>query len=186
MEINVSNLKTEVSNFNKLVEEYEKIYLNLYNELSSVSFFWKDNHANLFFEHISFEKLKISKSFEELITLKNQYQYIIEKYQTIGNRIIFDLNNRNDIINKFDTYISGIDRIVQSYESLDLSFCREFVSSINHQKTTLIKEKSQVGELKNKVIEMLNKIEEIEKEIKLKISSINIEILKETAINDFI
>ena len=55
MNINIEKLKINLSELNKLIEDYEKIYYSLYNELSNCSGFWQDNNATLFFEDVNIE-----------------------------------------------------------------------------------------------------------------------------------
>ena len=119
MEINIGHLKTELSNLNKLLEEYNINNLNMYNELSKTGSYWIDNHSIMFSNTISFEKLKVNKVYKEMKELKEIYQYMIISYQDIGNKIKINISGREDVLNKFDNITSMINKVINEYNNLE-------------------------------------------------------------------
>lgn len=184
--VNVDELKTNLIKYNSLIENYQSIYDNLYNEISSASFFWNDEHASSFFENINVEKIKVGNVISELNSVKNVYSYIVSNYEKIGNKIVFDLDLRNEIMEKFDNYINKIIKIIKYYDSLDLSFCVQESKFITSEKNKLVVMKNVVFNLKEKIMKIFDDIEEIEKQVNLMISKINIGVIKESEIDNFI
>lgn len=186
MIVNVSNLRAELLNFNKILKTYEENFLNLYNELSFSSSFWSDGHSIRFYRDIESDKLKNSIAIEEVNSVKNIYDYILSQYESLGEKIKFELNNRGAVLTKFDDYIKLLGTILELYEGLDLSFCPDVSGTIQREKSTLYSIKTQAIEIRNKTKSILDKILEIENEVKSKTSHINLDIVKEKEIDQYI
>ncbi len=186
MYINLSNLKNEVNKLNNLINKYEEIYLNLYNEFNFSSYLWHDKNSESFFESLKMEKLKIKNNIEEIDDVKQLYDYIINQYEVIGNEIKCNLNSEKNILLKFDSYLAELSKTITYYNNLDLSFCPQFKEMITKEKNIIIREKIEIENVRNKIKKMYKKINEIEREVKLKISKINIEYIKENDMNNFI
>ena len=186
MKIDVSKLKEDITTFQNLLKEYEENYLNYYHELSSASFFWQDSHADSFFKNVNLEKLKVESFYEELSVLSQIYQFLIAEYQNFGNVIQFDLNERDTVISKFNLYFEKIEDIIRCYQDLDLSFCHDLRNKIRKEELTLIEKKKQMESIFNKWKEYSYKIEEIEKQVNQNLSKLEIEVLQEKEITEFI
>lgn len=182
MNINVKNIEAELQCLNNLIEDYEDIYLNLYNEISSVSFFWQDKNEVRFIDNINADKQKIRTTIEELISISEIYSYLVTSYQKIGNSIRCNLSAKNGVISRLDTYILKLDNIILVYSSLDLSFCTSIAQQINNQKNILIHQLKKAQKIKQSLQQKFNEIEKIEKVINLKISKIKLEIIQDKAI----
>lgn len=180
MEININSLKQELSALNKLIEEYNINNLNMYNTFSSTTPYWIDPHSILFQNNINFEKIKVTKTYNEMIELKDIYNYMITSYQNIGDKIKINISGRENILNKFDNIISMINSIINKYNNLDYSFANvNIITMLNKEKTELNQTKERIINLKTDIYKKFNYIENIEREIALKISRINIEYLEE-------
>ncbi len=186
MEIKVDSLKTEVNKFNRMIEEYEEIYLNLYNQISSASFYWQDPKAIQFFKQISLEKLQVKTMIDEMNSVRQVYAFLIEKYQMLGNKIVCNLQNRDRLLLKFDRYVNQLNNLIDHYNRLNLSFCRKEARYLRNQRSILISMRNEIMEIRDCVKQKFNDIETIEKEVNLKISRLKIEIIKETDIQQFI
>ena len=184
MNVNISNLKSEIFEYKKLIEEYEENHLNLYNEISSASFFWNDEFSKKFFIEKNNEKLKDFNTLQELNTIKNIYDYLIQKYENIGNEIDFNLSEKDNIINIYNEMISKLKRIKTSYSTLNISFCPYEAKIINNQISKIKSSIKNIEESKNKISSIFNKIENIEKEVKFNISKLVIEIIKESYLEE--
>lgn len=186
MTINVTNLKNELNNLNKLLEDYEDIYLNMYNEFSSSSFFWYDEKAKNFFNDINKEKIKMNTMLTEFKDLSSIYNYIIISYEKFGNNIQCELSARDEIVSNINNYRNKLNGIINSYNNLDLRNCAKVSNLIISEKNKLDGVSNQVDELYNKVNNFYNEIETIEREIKLRLSKIKIETIKENIVNDYV
>ena len=177
-EVDVINLKKLVNKYNSLIEKYQQNYLNIYNEIKNSNLYWVDPHALRFFVAIDIEKHKIDISYDELIKMGNIYEYIVRKYESIGNYISFNLENRDYLLSKLNTYINNINSIINSYGSLDYSFANWSVqSSINNQINSLRTMLRDAMGVKERIRTLLNDIKESENKIQNMINNVDISVL---------
>lgn len=186
MNINIEKLKVEVRELSNLINEYETIYYNLYNELSGCSSFWNDNNSVVFFDDVNIEKVNVGDTIKELREICSLYDYLIDKYGYIGNKLKFNIGLKDDILLKFDKYLDRIYNLLGEFRSLEFSFSPSIASNLYGDIDRLINVANMLVRLKDKVKKQFNLFEEIEKEISLKISRINIEVFKENDIQKFI
>ena len=186
MEIQVLRIKEEVNELNNLIESYQLNYLNLYNIVNDMSHYWQDHYSCLFFKDIELRKIEIDNTITEITNLKNLYNYLVYKYENIGNNIKFNLSNKESVYSKIDNCLNQYQNIINSYNSLDLSFCGSEVSSISSQISTLTNAKNILSNYREELRNIINYIEEIEREITRKISGINIEDIKEQEIGRYV
>ena len=186
MEINVLALEKEYDLLTKSIESFYENILNIYNELNWASGYWNDFHARLFFTNVNSEKIKLNNTYNELKSLNDIYTFLIEQYKSIGNKIRVNLEEKNKVITKFNDFREKINELVSLYNDLDLSFCTVTIANkLAKQKQELIKIKEKIVTDKEKVKNIFEKIEQIEKDVNLRLSKINIEIIKEADINEF-
>lgn len=186
IKVNVDKLKDELRELNTLINDYETNYYNLYNELKNVSNFWKDDKSVKFFSNIDVEKLQVGKLEDEIEDIRNIYNYLIDKYNCIGNDIKIDMDLRDDISLQFDKLLEIIYDGIDNFKSLDFEYCNSIANDVYSNIDNLIYVSNLIVSLKSKVNKKFNLCEEIEKNINLKITKINVEILKENDINDII
>ncbi len=185
MEIDIQTLEKNSSKLIKNIDDFSNNISNIYNELNWVSGCWNDYHARLFFTNVESERIKINKTYDELVLLKEVYESIISQYKSIGNKFKVNLEAKEDILNKFNLFSDKINETISLYNDLDLSFCSDIANKINNQKSKLLKIKENIVSAKTKVKDTLEKIEEIEKNINQKLSKIDIEAIKQVDINEF-
>ncbi len=185
MEINVSNLEKDSEKLIKSIDNFSNNILNIYNELKWANGCWSDYHSRLFFTNVESEKTKVNNTYEELTQLSEIYKTIVAQYKNIGNKIQVNLENKDIIITKFNSFQDEINELISLYNDLDLSFCKDISIKISNQKEELLKIKENLTLSKEKIKETLVKIEEIEKDINLKLSKINIETIKQADINEY-
>lgn len=186
MEIQVSRIKEELNELNNLIENYQLSYLNLYNIVNDMSHYWQDHYSELFFKDIEIRKIEIDNTISEINNIKSLYNYLVYKYENIGNNIKFNLSNKESVYSKIDNCLNQYQNIINSYNSLDLSFCGNEVSSINSQISRMINAKNTLSNYKEELRNIINYIEEIEREITRKISGINIEDIKDQEIGRYV
>ena len=185
MEINVDYLEQIYNELSKSISSFEDNYLNVYNTLKDVENNWYDYHARLFFNNSAIEKNEINRSIIELYELSDTYKNLINQYKQIGNNIYINLNNKNDILNKFNNFLNIINEIISFFYSLDSSFSSSITYKINKERNRVMEIKKRTINAKNRFKTICDKIENIEKEVSLKLSKINVEIIKEADINEF-
>ena len=104
----------------------------------------------------------------ELTSIKDIYNYIIEKYETIGQKIIINVNTSKTILKQIDGYIEKLDSIIQSYNNLDTSFCKSEKEIIEKERNTLEYTKKKMLKIKTNIKSKIDNIERIERELKNK------------------
>ena len=186
-EVDVVNLRQVVNNYNKLIEKYQTYYINFYNEIKNSKLYWIDPHALRFYEAKDIEKYKIDISYEELVNLKNIYSYMVNKYEGIGNYIQFNLNNRDNLISRLNSYINNLTNILNNYNRLDYSFASgDIQRNINNQKNNLSKMISIAKQILNRVKSLCNNINDIENNISNMINKCDVRALPYTTTEGFI
>ena len=186
MEIRTDYLQVEIKKLQQLIESYDHLYLNLYNQLLSASFFWQSEKAAGFFENIEKEKLSVKLAMDELVALQNIYSYLLEKYQKLGQRIGCQLNSKDMILARFDRCLDQISQVIDEYHQLSVSFCPQEASYLYKQQTRLYHAKEKLKEIRQRVKATFEAIEIIEQTVKSKISQLEIEKMKEMDIVPFV
>lgn len=186
MEINISRLQTEISNYNNKVQKYEDCMQNLYNVFSQSSFCWQDAKSNTFSDNLHLEKRDVTEIINNLNQVGNIYKYVLEKYEKFGKKIKYDLSYASEIKKSFDKLISSLNDLIRRYSALDLSFNPSEKQLILKEKHKIISIKENLEDLKVQVSKIFDEIEEIEKEVNHKISKINIKVIKENDVGDYI
>lgn len=186
MYVNVNDIKAEVDNFNALLDEYEENYLNLYNEISKASFYWQDVKSLAFFENIKHERMQVVNNYNQLTDYKNIYVYIYDKYQELGNKIKFDLEMKDNIMNSINNCNNKLKTIIRKYFNLDLSFC-PFESEILKREIRKVESmQSNLLEIKSNIKDIYQRIENIEAEVARKFNLLNVDYIKENDISRFL
>lgn len=182
MVIDINNLKIEHEKRNKLITDYEEINLNLYNQLKEVLNYWIDNNALVFKEKLEKEALEIKEFIEKIKSVEEVYQFIIKKYETIGNQIQINLSEKQTVINEFNNYLNHLTQIINKYNALNLTFCPTESMLLKNQRNKLIEDKKQLETVKSKILAYFENIEEIEKEIANKLDKEEINLITENDI----
>ena len=186
MEIRVDSLKDTTNKLNHLIEDYEAIYLNFYNQISFATSFWNDSHSVAYFQEIERQKLKIKTTIQEMKDVKDVYTYLFQKYQNLGNKIVCYLDKQDETIHSFNQYIEKLNFIIQLYNNLNLSFCTREARCIRSERSRLIAMRNKMETVRDETKKTFNTIREIEHEVNYRISKITIEVMKEMDIRPFI
>lgn len=182
MEIDIIKLKDELVKIKKSIDDYEYTYINLYNLFSSSSFFWNDQNANSFFESIKKEKLENNIYIFEIKKLYECYNYIVNKYEYIGNKIKVDFKNSDKIINKLEKCSNKLSEIINLYNNLNIPIYNSMYSTIIIEQNKLKKNKVNIDLLITDIKNKLNYISELEKKISLMLSKIDIRLIIENEV----
>lgn len=185
MEIKVKEIKNELETLSKLIDNYEFTYLNMHNEVKNASFSWNDSYSVEFFEDVDKKKINISTMIDEIKSMYNIYSYIVDKYKILGNNLKLNLENKDIILKKIENCLNQIESIEKAYGNLDLSFCNHLSNEVNNQLKNIKISKEKLKKYNEKLKETINYIEETEKEINLKTSKTDIELIQEQKVEDF-
>ncbi len=178
MKVNVANLKLEAQILEKLISDYENNYQNIYTIFNELTNYWIDGNSKVFFDDIAENKNKIIANYQELISIYNIYKFIIENYETFGEKLEFNLDYKDKVLDKFDYCLNILERINNKINQIDVSFCQSKENFYNAEQ--ILKESNLISKnIKYKIKNSMEIIEEIEKKVYRKIDNIDINILKE-------
>lgn len=185
--INSTEIEKEVTILKQLIEDYEKNYIMLFKELSDTSFYWtEDGNAKAFFNELKFEKEQQKNHYKTLYNTYKIYEYISEKYKTIGRKIYVNPDERDNILAKYNNCINKTTELIVLYEHLDTSFCAPEKPLIINQIKKLNNLRTTYKASKEKVKDTLDRIAEIEREIQNRIASYEIDKINYFDANQFL
>ncbi len=186
MFVNVANMRTKLNLIVNSLNSLYADYLDYYNELNGVTLNWQDPIAFKYFDNVKREQLKFKVMQEEFSSLKEIYQYFVSKYSELGDKVFYVLENKDSCINKLNNFIEKIRNIINNYDRLDTSFCSTERRLLEKEKQKLNKVISDMEQEKEILKTIFHKIENIESQIKVKLSKIDIEVIKETDLGEFL
>lgn len=186
MNINVEKIKFDLRKYNSLLEKFEECHINFYNKINSLTSLWSDGNSSLFYDSVNVEKNDVSGVISDLKRISDVYSYIVDSYDKFGKKISYDLSIKNSVIDTFNVYLNKLDQIINSYSSLDLSFCPNEAGLLISQKQKFINVRKSIVDYMNDIINLFDEIELIENQVRVSISHIDINLIKETDISQFI
>lgn len=173
--INIDELKNKLFMLNNLLDEYDNNFLNLYKILDDSYLYWDDSIARQFYFDIAEDKKKVKIFHNNLLDLYDIYLYICNKYSRFASKIEFDLSKIDSLINLFENYTERLNDIIKLYHNLDYNFGGSEFFQLAAQEESLKIIKSNIVLLKDKNKDDLVEFENLENDVSLKISKINIE-----------
>ena len=177
LDINILDLNLEAKKLNALIEEYENIQLNIFNQLKDSCVNWQDGNSLLFNDKIYQEKQESELFLLNLKKRKELYDFIYSNYIEIGKKIKCNLANQNSVLFFIDNCCEQIDSILYEYSKLDYGIN---IADVQKQIIELNNIKKGLLDIKNNIKKMCEKIRKIENEILLKIQNI-----EDVFINEF-
>lgn len=185
MHINISDLKNELIIFDDIIKKYENNVINLYYFLEKSFEYWKDAFSLHYYDDLCDEKKGAFEIIENIKFLRSIYNNLEENYSKFGNKIDFNSDKIDGFIEVFDNFIGNISQLSDNYNNLSLSFIPDEYYDIIDQKNSTISLKEKISNVKDKYISNFNKIDSIEKNVFLKLSKYDVNIIKNKP-DDFI
>lgn len=180
IEVNIEELNKNIMMLSSLINEYEEIKLNLFNQLKDSTLNWRDGNSIEFENEIYLEKQDSELFLETIKTKKELFDLVYNRYQEIAKKIKCNLNNKSTLMSVLDTCYNSATEAINSFNSLDRSLSCPELGDADSQKRVIIEVRSKIGDVKRETINLLDKIDNIEKEINEKTNA-----LEEIKINDF-
>ena len=168
LEFDIASLKNDINKLNALIDEYEEIQLNLFNELKNSCLNWQDGNSIEFENKIYLEKVESSSIFRALTDKKEVLNFIYDKYSDLGKKIKCNLNGKNLLIHCIEDCENQINVIINEFNRVDNSFYYWEQQSITNQKNKIIKVKTELSEVKTTIIKTFSNLEEVEREVRKK------------------
>ena len=179
MKIDLKKIQLEIDNLDKTINRYEENFLNLYNQLLLTSIYWRDKNSLKFNENISQEKKEANIKLLELKSVKNTFKYLISKYENIGQKIEFDLTNREKINKFFDDYILQLEKILKQYNEIDMIYFENLSEVLTNQMLSIKKLKDNMQPIKDNINKIFDRLEETEIQVAQRLNKIKVEYIKE-------
>ena len=66
MQIKTSEIINEIQNLKNIIDKYENIKNNLFNQLEKCSDFWNDGKSVLFFDSLKYERVHVDETIKEM------------------------------------------------------------------------------------------------------------------------
>jgi len=186
MRILVDNIQSEKNTLEKELESYENNNLNLHNELLQIMDYWQDPFSVSLKKELQKYKLEeneINKSLKEML---NIYDFVIKQFSQIGNKIEYNLDNRDLINQKFDNCKEKIKKIISLYNSLNIDATDSLCFLIEKEKIVFNSMLKQTNEIQNSFKDKLNEIKELEDKINSKTNKINIKKIKQLEVEKLV
>ncbi len=179
-EVDTTELMGSLDSLKSLLEEYEEIKSNLFNQLNMSCMDWHDGNSMQFDNHIYEDRKESDFLLTSLKMRQKLFEFIYAKYNSIGKKIRCNLNKKSSLMRTFDDCLEELQDILNEFGNIDRSFYYSEQSLIDNQRRKIFKMKSDVKFGKEQAKNLFSKIEEIEKEISVKIKE-----LDEIKISDF-
>ncbi len=180
IDVDMGELSNNIMGLTALIDEYENIKLNLFNQLKDSCINWQDGNSVKFDNEIYLEKQESDLFLQALKSKKEIFELVYTKYHEFGNKIKCNLNNKNSLLGQIDDCYNKASNIINSFNYIDRSFYYSEIYSISLQKDVIVGVRNKLSTIKTQVVNLFNKIENIEKEVKNKINA-----LEAIKINDF-
>lgn len=180
VEINVSDLKNEIVELNSIINDYEEVYLNLFNQLKNSCINWQDGNSVVFDDAIQIEKRETEDVLKSFKNKKQIYDYLFTKYNEIGHKVKCNLNNKSGVIQTIESCKYQVISLINEFNYIDTSFYYPEQYSIFQQRDRIVGVRNSLETLKNDVNQLFKKIENIENTVSGKIKK-----LEQIRINSF-
>lgn len=180
LDVDTAELKSFLDNLKSLLDEYEEIKSNLFNQLKMSCMDWHDGNSTQFDNHIYEDRKESDLMLTSLKMRQSLFEFIYAKYNSFGKKIRCNLNKKSSLMGTFDDCLEELQDILNEFGNIDRSFYYSEQSLIDNQRRKIFKMKSDVKSYKENAKNLFSKIEEIEKEISAKIKE-----LDEIKISDF-
>lgn len=180
IKVTVSKLKEELEQLNSVIDEYETVELNLFNQVKNSCNDWNDPRTPAFTEATDKEKKESIETLDSFRSVGECLNYIIVQYETIGDQIAVNLENKNSIIKSYGSIENKVNSIISNINSVDFSFYYSEKDNIKDLRDSFEFLKTDIVDSREKVNNLFKKIERIEDNISSKLKE-----LKDLEVNAF-
>ena len=166
IEVNVSNLKTNVKELEKSIKTLEEIKLNMFNQLEDSCVNWHDGHSLVFNGKMLDDSHEADKILLNLKQKRDLYDYITIKYGEIGSIIKCNFESEENLNSKITECINSDDEVLQELTNIHF----DVYPTINQ----LFKSKETINNFKTSIKNILIQIRENEQSIGKKIDELDL------------
>ena len=163
---------------------YYEEYKNLINEIEYSFSYWDDSKAQWLNKSLNEIKIKYESLFEELDSVSDIYRTLENKYSVLGNKISFNKENSEDLINLMSEISDNTSILLSEYSYLNLNSYIEVRNRLEKQKEKIKKTTNDMTKMFLDAKDTIRKINDNETEIKNKISNTSISPIEELTTSD--
>lgn len=186
MDIDVIYLKNYVNKLSSLIDEYELNYLEFYNVVNKETIFWDSKKGLDFFSDVDLEKRDIGLFIGNIKDVLSLYNYLIDKYGYIGNKVSVKISNKDKLLACFDSFLNEVYSLIDMLHELDYESIPDISSTVYSYLDFLIDVGNMAVNLKTSLKNHFDLCETFEREVRFKISKIDVKLIKEIDINRFL
>ncbi len=172
VEVDISRLGNIVQELKSLIDDYDVIQLNIFNQLKDSFTNWQDGNSITFENKIKDEKVSSDVFLVALESNREVFQYVYDEYKKIGNKLHINLDKKNSIMSTIDECLTCLDDILSDLNGVTRSFYYRELNLINNQRDIFTACKSNIQKLKNKIKELYKKVEMIEEKVSSQVARI--------------
>ena len=184
MQVNITTLKENVIKFDNNIKSFEETSFNMYQNIEEMRALWRTNKTDSLFAFFEEERAFTKFLTSNLKRLKNTYQFIIDSLDQYGKKIDVDLDLRDKVLESFDTYIKEENKIIDIYNTIDMSYFTNETNDLKEDKAAVLDSKNKINKLEDAFRNMFDRIEEVEIEVEHKLNGINVAPMKSLNINE--
>ncbi len=180
IEIDTTKLKNELVRMETLLDEYEDIELNLFNQLNTALIDWQDGNSRTFERQVDLDRKETDLYMRSMRSKKEIFDYVYDKYRELGHRITIDLNGKTSVLGAIDACYDTVIDLERRLNQLDSSFDRTISEYAYTSKNKMRSIKANLSEMRTAVKKIYARVEDIEESVENRIKK-----LEEIKINDF-
>ena len=184
MQVNVTNLKDNIIKFDQNIKSFEESTFNMYQNIEEMRSLWRTSKTDSLFGFLEEERTLTKYLISNLKKLKIVYQFIIDSLEQYGKKIDVDLDLRDKVLESFDTYMKEENKIIDIYNTIDMSYFTNETNDLKKDKDTVLDSKVKINKLEDAFKNMFDSIEEVEIEVEHKLNAINVSPIKEINFNE--
>lgn len=170
MRINIVNINNLITEFEKLVSDFEANDIGIFKNINEISKYWQDNDSNEYFIKIELDsKNQYKLNLNEILEL---FKKIYNKYNDLGYNVEIVDENNEKIIERINSLKEDVKGITSKFNELQFASLKikEYISK-QIQKNSIHLEKLNI--IKDNVSTILDTIEKNEEEVRQEISKIS-------------
>lgn len=179
MKIDTSKIESELQKLDNSIAEYEKEILNIEKMFSSISFFWQDGKSKEFFDDMYLKKNEIDVHIIDLKSYSQVYNSLVNQYKTIGNKVIYNKDMRDEMSESITDYIDKVSKIIELYDGINTFGVDDIIiQKLDTERKKMINVKDSLIEYRSKMKNIFEKITDIEVKTSSLINKLDINNLK--------
>ena len=173
MEINTKSVLAIRDSLKAKYSSLEGSQLNLFANLANIcSFDWNDGHSIRFSSEVEQERLECDRYRHYVLNKVSIFDFIYNKYSSIGATIKCDLSKKGHILAALDASIAKVDVLLNELSRIDLSYPYPEFGVLRSKQQEYVGIRRQLSDIRDYFDSLFSKIKGIETEIAAKIRSL--------------